>query len=95
MHVGVARDSRASLGRRGAHGAGLMGVFRALSVAVVESLRGRGAPFLSILRGSQQTLSQRKLPVAGCFDQSSTRTERPIKKYLVKFITRQFTDVSK
>ena len=38
----VARDPRDSLGRRGAHGAGLMGVFRALSVAVVESLRGTG-----------------------------------------------------
>ena len=37
---GVARDPRDSLGRRGAHGAGLMGVFRALSVAAVESLRG-------------------------------------------------------
>ena len=36
----VARDPRDSLGRRGAHGAGLMGVFRALSVAAVESLRG-------------------------------------------------------
>ena len=37
---GVARDPRDSLGRRGAHGAGLTGVFRALSVAAVESLRG-------------------------------------------------------
>ena len=36
---GVARDPRASLGRRGAHGDGLMGVFRALLVAAVESLR--------------------------------------------------------
>ena len=36
---GVARDPRDSLGRRGAHGTGLMGVFRALSVAAVESLR--------------------------------------------------------
>ena len=77
---GVARDPNASLGKRGAHGAGFMGVFRALSVAAVDSLRGRGAPFLSILRGSQQILSQRRWPVAGCFDQSSTRTERPIKK---------------
>ena len=76
---GVARDPRDSLGRRGAHGTGLMGVFRA-SVAAVESLRaGRGAPFFSILNGSQQILSQRRWSVAGCFDQSSTRTERPIK----------------
>ena len=36
---GVARDPRASLGRRGALGYGLMGVFRVLSVAAVESLR--------------------------------------------------------
>ena len=35
---GVARDPRTSLGRRGAHGDGLMGVFRALSAAAVESL---------------------------------------------------------
>ena len=38
---GMARDPRVSLGRRGAHGAGLVGVFRALSVAAVESLRVR------------------------------------------------------
>ena len=37
---GVERDPRASLGRRGAHGDGLVGVFRAVSVAAVESLRG-------------------------------------------------------
>ena len=36
---GMVLDPRASLGRRGAHGAGLRGVFRALSVAAVESLR--------------------------------------------------------
>ena len=35
---GVALDPRASLGRRGAHGAGLVVVFWALSVAAVESL---------------------------------------------------------
>ena len=37
---GVERDPRASLGRRGAHGDGLVGVFGAVSVAAVESLRG-------------------------------------------------------
>ena len=37
---GVARHPRASLGRQGVHGDGLMGVSRALSVATVESLRG-------------------------------------------------------
>ena len=37
---GVERDPRASLGRRGAHGDGLAGVFGAVSVAAVESLRG-------------------------------------------------------
>ena len=36
---GVERDPRASLGRRGAHGDGLVGVFGAVSVAAVESLR--------------------------------------------------------
>ena len=36
---GVARDPRVSLGRRGAHKAGLMGVFWALSVTAVQSLR--------------------------------------------------------
>ena len=35
----LAGDPRASLGRRGAHGDGLMVVFWALSVAAVESLR--------------------------------------------------------
>ena len=37
---GVERDPRASLGRRGAHGEGLVGVFGAVSMAAVESLRG-------------------------------------------------------
>ena len=37
--LGVARHPRASLGRQGAHGDGLLGVSRALSVATVESLR--------------------------------------------------------
>ena len=36
---GVARYPRASLGRQGAHGDGLMGVSRALSVATVEVAR--------------------------------------------------------
>ena len=36
---GVERDPRASLGRRGAHGDGLVGVFGAVSVAAVESLQ--------------------------------------------------------
>ena len=91
----VARDPRASLGRRGAHGADLMGVFWALLVATVGATGAGGAPFFSISNGPQQILSQRRWPVAGCFDQSSTRTERPIKKSLVKCMKRQFTDVSK
>ena len=37
---GVERDPRASLGGRGAHGDDLVGVFGAVSVAAVESLRG-------------------------------------------------------
>ena len=37
-HVWSGKDHRASLGRLGAHGDGIMGMFWALSVAVVESL---------------------------------------------------------
>ena len=37
---GVERDPRASLGRQGKHWDSLVGVFGAVSVAAVESLRG-------------------------------------------------------
>ena len=37
---GVERDPRASLGRRGAHGDGLVEVFGASAAVAVESLRG-------------------------------------------------------
>ena len=36
----VEKGPRASMGRRGAHGDDLVGVFGAVSVAAVESLRG-------------------------------------------------------
>ena len=92
---GVARDPRASLGRRGTHGAGLMGAFRALLMAAVEARHLHSVYIFSILRASQQIPSQRRWPVAGCFDPSSTRSDRNVKSVPVKSMTSQFTDVSK
>ena len=43
---GVERGPRASMGRRGAHGDGIVGVFGAVSVAAVDGVNARHASFI-------------------------------------------------